>query len=155
MFDFSAEIKPFHSLGDVLLNTNISVYLAEMYADHCVEYKEYLLPDASKRFSYVLDDTLTISTEPDGNIFSIGCNQNYTGLYKNLLYAGQEFGEIKKLTCRQRIFNGSIIIDEDFGIQFILPSPFDEIADSIDNIPSDLKLNEIYIGDFSFWNPCK
>ncbi|HGY1771969.1 TPA: hypothetical protein ACS614_004755 [Klebsiella aerogenes] len=95
MFDFSAEIKPFHSLGDVLLNTNISVYLAEMYADHCVEYKEYLLPDASKRFSYVLDDTLTISTEPDGNIFSIGCNQNYKGLYKNLLYAGQEFGEIK------------------------------------------------------------
>ena len=155
MFDFSAEIKPFHSLGDVLLNTNISVYLAEMYADHCVEYKEYLLPDASKRFAYVLDDTLTISTEPDENIFSIGCNQNYTGLYKNLLYAGQEFGEIKKLTCRQRIFNGSIIIDEDFGIQFILPSPFDEIADSIDNIPSDLKLNEIYIGDFSFWNPCK
>ncbi|WP_407609242.1 hypothetical protein [Klebsiella aerogenes] len=155
MFDFSAEIKPFHSLGDVLLNTNISVYLAEMYADHCVEYKEYLLPDASKRFSYVLDDTLTISTEPDGNIFSIGCNQNYKGLYKNLLYAGQEFGEIKKLTYRQRIFNSSIIIDEDFGIQFILPSPFDEIADSIDNIPSDLKLNEIYIGDFSFWNPCK
>ncbi|HEP1063446.1 TPA: hypothetical protein RFX11_001609 [Klebsiella aerogenes] len=155
MFDFSAEIKSFHSLGDVLLNTNISVYLAEMYADHCVEYKEYLLPDASKRFTYVLDDTLTISTEPDGNIFSIGCNQNYTGLYKNLLYAGQEFGKVKKITNRQRIFNGSIIIDEDFGFQFILPSPFDEIADSIDNIPSNLKLNEIYIGDYSFWNPCK
>lgn len=95
MFDFSAEIKSFHSLGNVLLNTNISVYLAEMYADHCVGYKEYLLPDASKRFAYVLDDTLTISTEPDGNIFSIGCNQNYKGLYKNLLYAGQEIGEIK------------------------------------------------------------
>lgn len=155
MFDFSAEIKSFHSLGNVLLNTNISVYLPEMYADHCVEYKEYLLPDRSKRFAYVLDDTLTISTEPDGNIFSIGCNQNYKGLYKNLLYAGQEVGEIKKTTYRQRILNGSIIINEDFGFLFILPSPFDEIADSIDNIPSDLKLNEIYIGDYSFWNPCK
>ncbi|HGB5613260.1 TPA: hypothetical protein ACIVSE_004570, partial [Salmonella enterica subsp. enterica serovar Javiana] len=64
-------------------------------------------------------------------------------------------GEIKKLTYRQRIFNGSIIIDEDFGFLFILPSPFDEIADSIDSIPSDLKLNEIYIGDYSFWDPCK
>lgn len=155
MFDFSAEIKSFHSLGNVLLNTNISVYLAEMYSDHCVEYKEYLLPDASKRFAYVLDETLTVSTEPDGNIFSIGCNQNYRGLYKKLLYAGQEIGEIKKLTSRQRIFNGSIVIDEDFGFIFILPPPFDEIADNIDSIPLNLKLNEIYIGDYSLWNSCK
>lgn len=155
MIDFSAEIKSFHSLGNVLLNTNISVYLAEMYADYCVECKEYLLPDASKRFAYVLDDTLTISTESDGNIFSIGCNKNYKGLYRNLLYAGQEFGDVRKFTSRQRIFNGSIIIDEDFGFSFILPPPFDEIADSIDNIPSGLKLDEIYIGNYSFWDPCK
>ncbi|EJK9765913.1 hypothetical protein OHE24_004211 [Salmonella enterica] len=155
MFDFSAEIKSFHSLGNVLLNTNISVYLAEMYSEHSVEYKEYLLPDASKRFAYVLDETLTVSTEPDGNIFSIGCNQNYRGLYKKSLYAGQEIGEIKKLTSRQRIFNGSIVIDEDFGFIFILPPPFDEIADNIDDIPLNLKLNEIYIGDYSLWSPCK
>jgi len=61
------------------------------------------------------------------------------------------FAQIKKLTARQRIFNGSLIIDEDFGFSYVLPSPYDEIADSIEDIPPDLKLNEIYISDFSSW----
>lgn len=61
------------------------------------------------------------------------------------------FSQIKKLTARQRIFNGSLIIDEDFGFSYVLPSPYDEIADSIEDIPLDLQLDEIYISDFSSW----
>jgi len=61
------------------------------------------------------------------------------------------FSQIKKLTARQRIFNGSLIIDEDFGFSYVLPPPYDEIADSIEAIPLDLQLDEIYISDFSSW----
>ncbi|WFQ79106.1 hypothetical protein PXH59_16040 [Xenorhabdus sp. SF857] len=155
MVNFCAEIISCHSIGNVLLNSNISDYINEMYSHYRVEYKEYNLPDNSKRQAYILNETLTISTMPNGIIFSIGCNQNYKGLYKNQLYAGQSIGDVISLTERQRIFNGSIIIDDDFGFSFILPSPFDEIADSISNIPFNLKLNEIYIGDYSSWNPYK
>ncbi|WP_345830346.1 hypothetical protein AAGR22_03660 [Erwinia sp. HDF1-3R] len=52
---------------------------------------------------------------------------------------------------KQRIFNGSVIIDDDFGFSLILPSPYDEIGDSIENIPSDLIFKEIYVSDFSSW----
>ncbi|MBS9423932.1 hypothetical protein [Photorhabdus caribbeanensis] len=152
MLNFSAEIISCHSIGNVLLNNNISDYTNEIYSDFSVEYKEYCLPDNSKRYAYILNKTLTISTNSNGIIFSIGCNQNYKGLYKNHLYAGQSMGDVINLTKRQRIFNGSIIIDDDFGFLFVLPSPFDEIADNISNIPLDLELNEIYIGDYSSWN---
>lgn len=61
------------------------------------------------------------------------------------------FDQIKKLTERQRIFNGVIILNEDFGFCYVLPTPYDEIADSIENIPPTLTLDEIYISDFSSW----
>ncbi|MBI6550781.1 hypothetical protein [Xenorhabdus lircayensis] len=155
MLNFSAEIISSHSIGNVLLNSDISGYINEIYSNFSVEYKEYCLPDNSKRYAYILDETLTISTDCYGNIFSIGCNENYKGLYENRLYTGQLMGDMINLTKRQRIFNGSIIIDDDFGFLFVLPSPFDEIADNISDIPLDLKLNEIYIGDYSSWNPYK
>ena len=61
--------------------------------------------------------------------------------------------EIFKFTKKQRIFNGSIIIDDDFGVSFVLPFPYDEIADTINDIPPDLVINEVYLSDYSSWNP--
>ena len=111
--------------------------------------KNYNLPDDETRVAYVVNDTITIVTLSDGAIFSIGCNVHYQGLYRGVLSTGMSFGQVKKLTKRQRIFNGSIILDDDFGFSYALPAPYDEIADSTENIPLDLILNEIYISDSS------
>ncbi|MCJ8205734.1 hypothetical protein [Pseudomonas sp. RGM2987] len=151
MIDFTAEIIPDHCAANILLRENISTYANDLYEKHQVEVKSYTLPDNETRTAYVVDKTVTISTLPDGTIFAIGCNTRYTGKYKNLLSTGMSFDQIKKLTTRQRIFNGSLIIDDDFGFSYILPSPYDEIADSIGDIPPDLRLDEIYISDFSSW----
>ncbi|MGN8273788.1 hypothetical protein [Pseudomonas sp. SMN5] len=151
MIDFSAEIKSKHSAANILLGENISTYVNALYTEHKVEVKIYTLPDNETRTAYVVDKTITVSTLADGTIFSIGCNTRYKGRYKDTLSTGMAFAQIKKLTARQRIFNGSLIIDEDFGFSYVLPSPYDEIADSIEDIPPDLKLNEIYIADFSSW----
>ncbi|WP_249384152.1 hypothetical protein [Chitinivorax sp. B] len=153
MIDFNANIVSGTSIGNVFINSKIDDYVNEMYSSFEVKQREYALPDDSIRISYVLNDTLTIATMPDGNIFSVGCNVKYKGLYKGILFAGQAMGEIVKVTCRQRIFNGSIIVDDDFGFSFVLPPPYDEIADSIDQIPMTVTLNEIYVSDFSSWNP--
>ena len=151
MIDFSAAIESKHSVANILLGENISTYANTLYAKHQVEVKIYTLPNNETRTAYVVDKTITVSTLADGTIFSIGCNTRYKGLYKNSLSTGMSFAQIKKLTARQRIFNGSLIIDEDFGFSYVLPPPYDEIADSIEDIPPDLKLNEIYISDFSSW----
>jgi len=151
MIEFNAEIVSGFSLGNISLNRNISSYIDEMYSVFKVEVKEYYLPDGSKNNAYILNKTITIATDHEGLIFSIGCNEEYKGKYKNILHTGQSMKEVIALTEKQRIFNGSVIIDEDFGFSLILPSPYDEIGDSIENIPSDMIFKEIYVSDFSSW----
>lgn len=151
MIDLSAEIISGCSLGNVLLNRNISSYMDEMYSLYEVDVKEYSLPDGVKKKSYVLNKTIAIATDHEGLIFSIGCNQKYKGKYKNTLHTGQSMNEVIALTKKQRIFNGSVIIDDDFGLSLILPSPYDEIGDSIESIPRDTIFKEIYVSDFSSW----
>ncbi|WP_072016882.1 hypothetical protein [Erwinia oleae] len=151
MIDFNAEIISGFSLGNVRLNENISSYTNEIYSCFDVEVRSYSIPDGSKNNAYILNKTLTIATNHDGFVFSIGCNQEYKGRYKNILHTGQSMKEIIALTERLRIFNGSVIIDDDFGFSLILPSPYDEIADSIENIPNDIIFNQIYVSDFSMW----
>ncbi|MCO8309887.1 hypothetical protein [Pseudomonas mandelii] len=151
MIDFTADINSKHSAANILLGENISNYIDELYKKHNIKIKNYNLPDGETRVAYVVNDTITIATLSDGAIFSIGCNVHYKGLYRGMLSTGMSFGQVKKLTKRQRIFNGSIILDDDFGFSYVLPTPYDEIADSIEDIPLDLILNEIYISDFSSW----
>lgn len=151
MIDFTADIKSNHSIANIILEENISNYIDELYRKHSIKVKNYNLPDGETRVAYIVDNTITIATLSDGTIFSIGCNVHYPGLYRGVLSTGMSFGQIKKLTKRQRIFNGSVIIDDDFGFSYVLPVPYDEIADSIEDIPLDLILNEIYISDFSSW----
>lgn len=151
MIDFTADIRPMHSAANIILEKNISTYIDELYASHKVEIKKYNLPDGEVRSAYVVDDTIIVATLPDGEICSIACNANYQGLYKGTLSTGMSFSQVQKLTKRQRIFNGVIILDDDFGFCYTLPSPYDEIADSIADIPQELILEEVYVADFSSW----
>ncbi|WP_018759776.1 hypothetical protein [Paenibacillus terrigena] len=151
--DFDAEVISGYSLGNVVLGRNISEYIDELYSRHRMSLKNIPFPDGEVRSAYTLDGTLTIVVDSSGLIVSIGCNQSYTGRYKECLYAGQSMRDIIGLTSRQRIFNGSLIIDDDFGFSLVIPPPYDEIADAVEHMPLDLIFNEIYVADFSSWNP--
>ncbi|WP_152395856.1 hypothetical protein [Paenibacillus guangzhouensis] len=153
MIDFNAEVISGYSMGNVVLGRNISEYIDELYSRHRTQLKEYSVPDGKVRSAYTLDGTMTIVVDSSDLIVSIGCNQSYTGRYKGCLYAGQSMRDITRLTSRQRIFNGSLIIDDDFGFSFVIPPPYDEIADVMEHIPLDLIFSEIYVADFSSWNP--
>jgi len=149
VIDFTADIKSMYSAANIVLGENISTHIDELYANHKVEIKKYNLPDGEVRSAYVVDGTITVATLPDGKICSIACNVHYQGLYKGILSTGMSFAQVQKLTKRQRIFNGVIVLDDDFGFCYTLPFPYDEIADSIADIPKELILEEIYFSDFS------
>lgn len=153
MIDFQAEVISGYSLGNVVLRRNISEYIDELYSRHSVELREYVVPDGEVRSAYTLDGTLTIVVDSSGLIVSIGGNQRYTGRYKECLYAGQSMRDIIGLTSRQCIFNGSLIIDDNFGFSFVIPPPYEEIVDAVEHMPLGLLCNEIYVADFSSWNP--
>ncbi|MCF8582515.1 hypothetical protein L2X67_22250 [Enterobacter ludwigii] len=152
MIDFNAGVLSGKALGNVFLGENIKNYINELYAGYKVSYFEYFLPDDERRLAYTINDTMTIAALANGTIISIGGNVNYKGRYNNILQTGQTMRDIIKLTYKQRVFNGCIIINDDFGFSFELPAPYDEIADSIAYVPLDLVLNEIRVADYSDWN---
>ncbi|MBH2562331.1 hypothetical protein I5K95_00020 [Serratia marcescens] len=151
MIDFKARIVSGVSMGNVAINGNISLYINEMHSRFSVKIKSYFLPDGSERKSYTVDNTLTVVTDKNGVILSLGCNAHYQGSYNGIRFPGMKIIDIIKLTTSQKIYNGSIIINDDFGVSFILPPPYDEIADAINYIPAGVIINEIFISDFSFW----
>ncbi|WP_193159057.1 hypothetical protein [Serratia marcescens] len=151
MIDFKARIVSGVSMGNVAINGNISLYINEMHSRFSVKIKSYFLPDGSERKSYTVDNTLTVVTDKDGVILSLGCNAHYQGGYNGIIFPGMKIIDIIKLAKSQKIYNGSIIINDDFGVSFILPPPYDEIADAINYIPAGVIINEIFISDFSFW----
>ena len=153
VIDFGADIVSGVSIGGIGLGESISNYLAEMYSSHRISMTEYKLPDGSLRFAYTVDGVVTVTTLSDGCIFSVGCNSQYRGRYNASLRPGQTMAEVLKLTERQRIFNGNIIVNEDFWFSFVLPAPYDEVADNIGDVPPGLILEEVYVSDFSAWNP--
>ncbi|WP_439893720.1 hypothetical protein ACS7SF_19085 (plasmid) [Ralstonia sp. 25C] len=152
MIDFDADIVSGVSIGGIRLGESISSYLTEMHSFHRTSMAEYKLPDGSSRFAYTVDEVLTVATLSDGGIFSVGCNSRYRGRYNASLRPGQTMAEVLKLTQRQRIFNGNIIVNEDFGFSFMLPAPYDEVADCIGDVPAGLVLEDVYVSDFSTWN---
>lgn len=148
--DFSADIVPGVGLANIRIGTAIERYLPDMYARCSVDVKTYSVPVS--RTVYGLDDVVRITVEKDGMISAIGCNEHYRGKVEGLnLFPGQRFRDICAVTSRQRIFNGSLIVNEEFGLSFVLPPPYDEIADTLKDIPGDLLLSEIYVADFSSW----
>ena len=64
-------------------------------------------------------------------------------------------GKLINLTNKQWIKFGALVIDQDYGMIITLPSPYDEIADYLKDIPLNLILNEIYVGNFDSWLPAR
>lgn len=79
MIDFNARIVSGVSIGNVVLNENISLYINEMQSRFSVKIKNHSLPDGSERKSYTADNTLSVITDKDGVILSLGCNAHYQG----------------------------------------------------------------------------
>lgn len=155
MIDINADIISNKSIGNVVLGENVDRYLNDMYSNHTVRFFDYFLPDDEKRMAYVVDEIITIATLSNGLIISVGCNEKYKGRYMNSLCTGMRMSDVINLTNEQRIFNGCIIVNDDFGFSIELPTPYDEIADDIEHVPLDLVLKEMRVADYYSWKPKK
>ena len=158
MIDINADIISYKSLGNIEIGRDVEFYADELYENFDVEESTWEKPSSSNKVGYELkylyclnNGTITISTNWNGRIEELWCNQNYKGKYtnkyKNELYAGITMGELLNLTKKQLIFWGELILDDDYGMAITLPSPWDELDDYFKDIPSDLTLNEIYVGN--------
>ena len=139
MIDFNEDIISYKSLVNIDIGRYVEFYADELYENFDVEERTWEKPCSSNEVGYELkyiyslnNGTITICTNCNGRIEELWCNQNYKGKYrnkyKNELYAGITMGELLNLTKKQLIF-------------------WDELDDYFKDLPSDLTLNEIYVGN--------
>ena len=148
MINLNSEILSGKGLAGVCLGDNISIYMDEMFSNFDIEFKEYSIPNGDVRNTYSINSTVIITTLPEGLIISIGCNEQYNGYYEGVLCAGQTMKYICDHTQHQQIHNGGLVVNNDFGLLFEIPAPYDELADDIEKLPLALTFNEIYVGEF-------
>ena len=151
MIDFSADIISYKSLGNIEIGRNVNFYIDELYKKFDVDVKRYKVPSYSEiQYGYYLNNsTIVFSTDIYGRIVAVGCNENYKGKYKKKLYTGITMRKLISITDKFLIKNGSLIVNEDFGMSITLPPPFDQRVESFKDIPLDLPLNEICVGNFA------
>ncbi|AMO46712.1 hypothetical protein GA0061071_106178 [Kosakonia oryzendophytica] len=152
MIDLNADIISNHSLGNICLGQSIDVYLEELLERFTVETKIYppAHPQAETMHGYFINHgAMVVFTNSLDIIVSVGCNQTYSGKYRQTLYPGITMEKLSMLVKEVRILHGALIVDNDYGLSFPLPSPHDELADHLHQIPPELTLNEIYVYDHS------
>lgn len=148
MINFDFEILSGKSLAGIQLGDNISIYIDEMFSNFNIELKKYSIPNGDVRKTYSINSTVIVTTLSEGVITSIGCNKQYKGHYEGDLCAGQTMKYICDHTQHQQVHNGGLIVNNDFGLLFEIPTPYDELADDIERLPLDLIFNEVYVGEF-------
>lgn len=152
MINYKEKINSGKSLAGFELGKNINKYLGDLYYNHIIiETKIFNEDKKNEVHHYFIDNHLKINTLKNGEILNISCIDKYYGKYNELLYLGIKVKELKDNTSAQSIMNGGLFVNKDFGFCFMLQHPYDEIADSINNLPDSLILNEICVGDFTWW----
>ena len=59
--------------------------------------------------------------------------------------------EIVAATQKQLLIHGFLVPDNNYGVCFNLPHPYDDDYDYISQLPNDLILEEVYVKDREWW----
>jgi hypothetical protein len=155
MLNYNVEIISAKSLAGFQLDKDINDYLSGLRQNKTsIVVKVYILDTQIEIHHYNIDNNIKINTLKDGKILNISCVNRYAGKYHGKLYSGMTIQELKEKTTVHNIMNGGLFVDRDFGFCFMLPDPYDQTADSLNNLPDILVLNEICVGNFDWWfNP--
>lgn len=150
--NINAEIVSGRSIGDIEIGKPIDPYLASVYQENRkVELNTYDNPGL-KLHSYRIDDGLiTINADENGTILNVSCRSPYKGKYKGKLHPGMSVAQVVAATQKQLLIHGFLVVDNDYGFCFNLPSPYDDDLDHISELPDDLILEEVYVKDKEWW----
>jgi hypothetical protein len=150
--DYKANIISGKSLANIQIGNNIEEYLEYVYTYGInIEIKKYNENKRNEIHSYLINKNLLVNTFPNGNIINITSLNSYEGTLNKKIKSGMTFEQIKNSSKNQIVMNGCLFINNDYGFCYCLPSPYDEIADAIKQIPNGLILNKIMIDNLIWW----
>ena len=143
--DPTAPIISGHSLGGIVLGTHVDPVLAEAYAEgRQVEFIVYTHGDKVQHTYRIDGGTVTVNANAQGAIVSLSCQPPYQGTYEGKLWPGMSVAQIKAVTQKQMLIFSVLVLDNEWGVCFELPPPYDEY-DYIDEMPDDFILNKLFV----------
>ena len=149
--NFEADIISNQAIGNIMLNDNINNYIQAFYDQGLTFTSEKFFTNKSFVEYVINNGIIKVTTNEDGLILAINCNHEYKGIYNKSIGPGINMKTLLLLTDHQKIINECIIVNNDYGLYFIIPSPYDQIADNISQIPLDLRLNYIQVENIEWW----
>lgn len=149
MINFSAEIKPSVSIGNINLGDSLDKALAQIYSDK-YRVKKNNFSEQLTEYSINKGELSFVSNNHSNKIIMVACGKGYEGKWNDTFRIGMTLEEIINSSSQQMILHGYIIVDAEFGICFSLPNEFEEF-DSVNELPTDLIFNRILIKEKEWW----
>jgi hypothetical protein len=139
------------SLAGYEIGMNINRFLPKVSAEGGYEGRQQFGSPEKGIDIYTFNSGIIVSTLKSGEIIYVRCRDQCNGVIDERLPFPINIRELIELSERQSIMNGAIFVDKNYGLGFFLPNPFDETADSVNDIPQQTILTEVAVGDFEWW----
>lgn len=137
MMKEAIDITPGESLAGIKLDSKINSIISNLSKDYSIEMNDGII--------LLNDGIITIGYEEDGSIYSIMCNENFEGNYKEKLWAGMSVKDVLQHSSTQVAFGGCVVVDGINGIGLPLPDGYDDFEKITDFLPLSFIFNHLSI----------
>ncbi|NOQ75421.1 MAG: hypothetical protein GQ574_25650 [Crocinitomix sp.] len=149
MIDIAAPIIDGNSIGGISIGQDSRLLLSELYSNgYMIEENKF----HSDFIEYKVNEGIIsfVINSSSNNVINISCKNPYEGSWKNKFTPSMSVQTIIKQSNKTMVLHGFLIIDGIYGVGYNLPNEYDEI-DSVDQLPDDLVLEQIYVMDNDWW----
>ncbi|ELY2857425.1 hypothetical protein SMC92_004589 [Cronobacter dublinensis] len=141
-----SDIIPGKSIGGISLGDNV-VDIIECIGDEFTIDVFSFENFGVKYFCYKINNgAISFTCNESGNIISLWCEPPYLGSFNKKLYPGITVGELKKISKKQSIIKGYLVIDNNKLIYYGMPDDIDDF-NHFSDLDDDVIFNELYVGN--------
>lgn len=94
----------------------------------------------------IADGAISFTSNKEGIIVSLWCKPPYKGSYNGRLYPGISALELKRISKRQELVKGYLVIDNMFNIYYGMPDDVDDF-NCFNDLDNETRFNELYVGN--------
>lgn len=140
------DIIPGKSIGGICLGDNvadITECIGDKFSIDVFPFENF----GTKYFCYKINNgAISFACNESGQVVSLWCEPPYLGSFDKKLYPGITAGELKKISKKQSIIKGYLVIDNNKLIYYGMPEDIDDF-NRFSDLEDDVMFNELYVGN--------
>lgn len=142
---FDSDIVPGRSIGGISLGDcveDIFYRVADTFDVEIFEFENF----GVRYVCYeIAGGAISFSAKDDGKITALRCKPPYKGRFDRRFYPGITAGELKRVSRRQELMGGYLIVDRNYLIYYSMPDDIDDF-NSFSDLDDDVVFEELHVG---------